>query len=1031
MLRWLQEPALRVEAPSGEVRGRVPRPHRPPGYTRLLRSAVAWGCLTVAGLGGAQGQPQDNPWRRLDQLPKTSNASRAWVKPDRFRSFELDHNALQSILKRAPKEFAQPVKSSEAVIALPMPDGRLARFRFVESPVMAPELAARFPQIKTYAGQGMDDPQASVRFDSTPAGFHAQILSPQGAAYIDPHLRGDTNLHAVYYKRDYRRPAGEFQCLTSSGESASLAPAMPKAATVSGGSLRSYRLACAATGEYTQFHGGTISAGLAAMVTAINRVMGVYESELAIRLVLVANNDRIVYTNASTDPYSNNNPALLLSQNQSNLDAVIGSANYDIGHVFGTAGGGLASLGVVGVDGRKAQGETGMASPVGDAFYIDYVAHEMGHQFGAHHTFNSNTGSCGGAGRNAATACEPGSGSTIMAYAGICGADNLQAHSDPYFHSVSLDEITAYITSGTGGYSATVTTTGNDPPAIVTGSSFTLPKNTPFTLTAQGSDPNGDTLTYCWEERDLGPATALAAADNGSSPLFRSFAPTANPVRTFPQPSAILNHTVPAGETLPTTARTLQFRVTARDNRAGGGGLGTSDTQVTVTTNAGPFVITAPTSTVTWSGLRTVTWDVAGTTNPPISAASVNILLSTNGGLDFPILLAANVPNSGAQDVLLPDLSTAAARIKVEAAGNIFFDISPTNFAIVPAVQVVMSSSTNAAKITVRDNLSATPYPSMITVAGVTGTVTKVTVTLRGLTHTCPADLDVLLVGPGGQNVLLISDAGTNKAVSNLTLTFDDTAATLPQTSTLASGTYRPTNFDTNTDLFPAPAPTGPFGSALSSVFNGLNPNGTWSLFVRDDKLNNTGSITQGWTLAITTSISLGSTNFSQPPVLAPIADRRIHAGSTLTVANSATTPDGLTSTLSFSLGPDAPPTASINATNGLLRWATAEADATATNRFTVRVTDERAPALADAKSFTVTVLPPPAIGSLTRSDGAMTVTWSAIAGQSYRVQYTDTLPATNWHDLAPDITATGPTAAATDSTASVPQRFYRLVVLP
>ena len=355
--------------------------------------------------------------------------SDTWIQPDAFRSFHLQHAQLRPLLGRAPKEASQALASSGTVISLPMPDGTQARFRFVESPVMHPDLAARFPEIKTYRGQGIDDPAATVRFDLTPVGFHAQILSPRGAVYIEPYLRGNTNLHAVYARRGYRPSAPDFECRTDgTTTTTAVSSATPQAATqvVSSGNLRTYRLACAATAEYTAYFGGNVSAGLAAIVTAINRVSGVYETELGIRLVLVANNDQIVYTNTSTEPYSNGNPTALLMQNQANLDAVIGSTNYDIGHVFSTAGGGLAGVGVACVAGIKAEGETGTYPPVGDAFYIDYVAHEIGHQFGATHSFNSSANACGYGNRCAATAYEPGSGSTIMSYAGICSADNLQ-----------------------------------------------------------------------------------------------------------------------------------------------------------------------------------------------------------------------------------------------------------------------------------------------------------------------------------------------------------------------------------------------------------------------------------------------------------------------------------------------------------------------------------------------------------------------------------------------------------------------------
>ncbi|SPE60722.1 Proprotein convertase P (fragment) [Verrucomicrobia bacterium] len=629
----------------------------------------------------AQDLRETNLWQPAEPAATNHAASELWLAPQVFRAFRLHHGTLHSKLALAPKE-AQQSGMPTALISLPMPDGSLARFRFVESPVMAPELAAKFPEIKTYLGQGIDDQAARVRFDFTPAGFHAQILSPRGAVYVEPYLRDDTNVYAVFYKREYQPATQEFQCFTPGSDSGPTPHPAGGPLLVSAGSLRTYRLACAATAEYTQYFGGTVAAGLAAIVTAVNRVTAVYEAELGIRLVLVANNDLLVYTNRATEPYSNGDPSALLYQNQANLDTLIGDAGYDIGHVFGTAGGGLAAVAVVGVSGLKAEGETGISSPVGDAFYIDYVAHELGHQFGAFHSFNSSDGACGYGNRNGSSAYEPGSGSTIMSYAGICGSDNLQPHSDPYFHSASLDEIISYTTTGAGSSCGAVTSTGDSTPSVSGGSNFIIPMRTPFTLTATRSDAGSNEMTYCWEERDLGPPLGLTTSDNGLSPLFRSFLPTNSPARTFPRWSALLGGSTMPGEMLPATGRTMNFRVTVRANDAGIGGVSSSDMQVTVASNAGPFSVMAPAAGVTWSGAQTVSWNVGGTAGAPVNASNVTILLSTDGGLSFPIVLARNVPNTGTRSVLLPSLTASTARLMVQADGNVFFALSPGDFSI-------------------------------------------------------------------------------------------------------------------------------------------------------------------------------------------------------------------------------------------------------------------------------------------------------------------------------------------------------------
>ncbi len=631
-------------------------------------------------------------WRSLDQVPANRQAEEPWVRPLRGKTFSLDTAEMKNALSTIPMELSPLAAEQPKAISLPMPDGTFAKFTIVESPVMAPELAAKFPQIKTYAGQGIDDPHATVRLDMTPRGFHAQILSPNGAVYIDPYSKGKTDLYSSYYKRDYKAKAKSFSCQLHDVGAPVAGLRASASSLLVGETLRTYRLAVAATAEYTAFHGGTVLAGQSAIVTAVNRVSGVYEAEVSVRLELVANNDQLVFTSSPEFPvnYSNGSGGAMLGQNQSNIDSIIGSANYDIGHVFSTGGGGVAGLGVVCFNGSKARGVTGQGSPIGDPFYIDYVAHEMGHQFGGTHTFNGVNGSCSGGNRTSFTAYEPGSGTTIMAYAGICGnLDDLQSNSDPYFHSASFTQIRNQTAGGFADTCDVPTATGNNAPTVDAGSDFLIPSGTPFTLTASGSDPDLDPVTYQWEERDLGPAQPAAgfgSEDNGDSPLFRSFNPTTEPTRTFPKWSDILNNVQTIGEQLPSTSRVNNFRVTIRDNRAGGGGVAFDDMFVTSTTAAGPFRISAPNTSVVWGGSRTVLWDVAGTNAAPINTANVTILLSMDSGLTFPTILAANTPNDGSEVVVLPNLVTSTARIKIEAEGNIYFDVSDFDFVIDPDI---------------------------------------------------------------------------------------------------------------------------------------------------------------------------------------------------------------------------------------------------------------------------------------------------------------------------------------------------------
>ncbi|MGH1441016.1 MAG: reprolysin-like metallopeptidase [Cellvibrionaceae bacterium] len=578
----------------------------------------------------------------------------------------------------------QLLNSDNSDIELPLPNGDTAIYHLEYSPIAEQGLLDQFPDIRTFRGVDVADSANRGRFDISPAGFRAMFHHNGETIFIDPQYVGNAEHYISYRAKDAvpleSRPVDHVM-YTDLLDSAQRAANRDLAKGSSDGNLRTYRLAVAATGEYTQFFGGTVSDGIAAITTAINRVNEVYENDLAIRLVLIANNSSIVYTDPGTDPYANDGFGDL-SLNQTNINSVIGSANYDIGHLFGTGTGGVATLRSVCDNSIKARGLTGLNNPTSDVFYIDFVAHEIGHQFGANHTFNGTTDSCAGSNRNGSTAYEPGSGSTIMAYAGICGSENLQNNSDAYFHAGSIAEITAFIQNGsTGGSCAGLTAPANSTPNANAGSDVTIPANTPFVLTGSATDVDGDTLSYTWEQMDAGTSTSSQSqwVDNGSRTIFRSIEPGSSPIRYFPNLPDVLDGSITAGEAFPTTNRNLNFRFTVRD---GNGETAFENKVVSVTTSAGPFEVTSPNSGDTWNqGSADVTWDVADTNSAPVSCTTVDILYSDDGS-NFTTALASSVANDGRQTISVPTNTTSSARVMVSCVNNVFYAVSNGDFRV-------------------------------------------------------------------------------------------------------------------------------------------------------------------------------------------------------------------------------------------------------------------------------------------------------------------------------------------------------------
>jgi subtilisin-like proprotein convertase family protein len=570
---------------------------------------------------------------------------------------------------------------------------------------MSPDLASQFPEIRAYKGTSITNSTTTVQIELTPRGVTAQVLAIEGRWMLDPLVQGRPDVTISYLAKHTHTDGRHWKCDLHSGQHPGFGPRArgqivhrhdPGIHRSVGQSLRTYRLAVAATAEYSKYHGGTSSGALSAITTTIARVAGIYERELAISFTLIGNNADIVFLDSATDPFTDATaefepPAdyagTLLEEAQTEITARIGSTNFDIGHIFSTGSGGIAALGSVCQDDRKASGMTGTANPVADAFDVDFVAHEIGHQFGGNHTYNGTVCDTG----NPSTAYEPGGGTTIQAYAGICGSDDLQANSDPIFSAASFDEMIAYVEDGAGGSCATstdvinpVTALVNKAPVVEAGSDYTVPNNTPLVITGSGTDADEDSLTYLWEQRDLGPKAALGAPDNGLSPLFRVWTPQANPSRYLPKLSTVVAGNQTTSEIMPALARTMDFRLTARDAR---GGVSSDDMVVNVVATDPLYpafsLIEPSAGGESLGSVATVRWNVAGTDSAPISASNTDLYLSTDGGTTFSSTPFASVPNTGYARVTFPaGIQTSNARIMMRGSGNLFYDVTNADFAL-------------------------------------------------------------------------------------------------------------------------------------------------------------------------------------------------------------------------------------------------------------------------------------------------------------------------------------------------------------
>jgi len=758
--------------------------------------------------------------------------SKVYISPEKQHYVNYNINALRSTLRNAPIEAAYNLGLPGVKMNLPNPNGGFTTFDIYESPIIAEPDYSKFPNIRTYIAVNSRNKVEHGRIDITEQGFHGMIFTDGDTYFIEPASLNNQQSLITYYKSDNKTPQ-DFICGTEDPEftDESLEVRDPLACN-SSMNLVSHRTAVACTFEYAAFHGGTVALALSAIVTTVNRVSGVYEKDLGVRLILIGTNSSILYTagngyTAANDPYTNGNGSTMLGQNQTTINAVIGINNYDIGHVVSTGGGGVAYLGCV-CNSNKAGGVTGSGTPIGDVFDIDYVAHEMGHQYGGSHTFNGNAGSCGG-NRSATSAYEPGSGSTIQAYAGICSPQNISPHSDAYFVHRSLFQMLTHVNMNSTCETNVPGTNNSTPQITAYTSGKSIPANTPFFMDATATDPNGDIITYCWEQNDLGSAGDIDGAST-TNPIFRSFNPTTSGRRYFPRLHDVLNNTVTYGEVLPSVARTLNFIVTARDNHATGGGICRQNTSINVISNSG-FAITAPNTAVTWAspGTQNITWNVNGTTSAPISCPNVDIEISFDNGYSF-TTIADNTANDGSYTWNIPaGISSNQVRIRIVCSNNIFYDISNVPFTIGgPGIKCETYSNNSPVSIPAG---SPGIYSSSIFISGFNPNdqISKVSVTNINATHSAVGDLQINLEsGFGTNNILVYDKCGSN---DDINIGFDDGASSSSVPCPPTSGAMiKPQEF--------------------LNVHNGVPANGQWTLSLNDWYAGNGGTL-NSWEIEV------------------------------------------------------------------------------------------------------------------------------------------------------------------------------------
>lgn len=793
--------------------------------------------------------------------------------PQDYTLMQLDLTALKQVLNTATDRFAK--NKTSAIISLPNSEGKLERFRVYEASNFDPALQAQFPEIRSYVGQGIDDKYARLRLSINPRGINTMISrADRPTEYMEPYSL-DGKIHAVYSSE---RVKGKipFICSTPADESL-INDLTDKASSVSRsntGQLLNFRLAMSVTPEYTAYHHAALAlatpktSALSAINTTLTRVNGVFETDFAIHMNLV-NNMTIIYDGSVADPYGATD-ANYNSELANTLNTVVGDANYDVGHLMGNVGnngnagciGCVCSNTITDVDGDgiapdiyKGSGYTTSTAPVGDAFDIDFVAHEIGHQFGANHTFSFRDE---GAGVNK----EVGSGVTVMGYAGITSYDT-HLHSIDVFHSASIAQVQANMATKS---CQTTVAISHSAPVVNAGADWTIPRSTPFMLTGSATDAGGaGAITYTWEQNDNVAgninAASAASATKASGPNWVNYQDSASPIRYFPTMSSILaGSTTTAGldvtaEALSSVNRTLNFRLTARDNVVGQGQTNFDDVVVTVANKTALNVTMAAGTSYPVGSTQTVVWTGATGANghSTISGgANVDILFSSDNGVTWTTLLVGTT-NDGSQAVTLPaGVAAPFCRFMVKASGNVFFNISQP-FSVGYSLQTICNTYSNNTVQNIPDGTSpsvSTAGPTLTSVINipVSQTITDVNVNVN-VTHQWIRDLVSRVVHPDGTVVILGNRICNDQDGYNIT--FNDGSPAISCTAPITSGTFSP-----NQPL---------------NALNSKNTNGNWSLTINDYFQGDTGTL-NSWSVevcyiqATLDSESFGLDNFTLYP---------------------------------------------------------------------------------------------------------------------------------------------------------------------